>query len=335
MVSPVVNFIVPPRWAVALRGQVRLATTSSTSGTGPVAELLQTARDFWTSPRPGLASPGQRRVGLACGQKAASSRSDRLRSLQVPRGRDRQEHEGPTGPDPKLSAVQLASVEQALLQGAKANGFDTDLWTFERIGVVITQLTGSGITPGTCGRSCATGWAGACNALSDARSSGTSRRSPAGSPTSGHGSKRGPRRIGLDRLLGRIGRLASPAGASIRAARPGGAPIYIILDNLPRSQRDQDPGVGGQEQGRAVFHPGPRLLSQPDRGTLPTAAHLRHRRSNHPNHTVTTRALQAYLRWRNANARHPDVLAAQRREHARVRSERHHLWGQRPAARAA
>jgi transposase len=49
---------------------------------------------------------------------------------------------GPTGPDPKLSAAQLAKVEQALLQGARANGFDTDLWTLERIGVVITQVTG-------------------------------------------------------------------------------------------------------------------------------------------------------------------------------------------------
>ena len=43
--------------------------------------------------------------------------------------------------------------------------------------------------------------------------------------------------------------------------------------------------------------------------------------SNHPNHTVLARKLQDYLRWRNANARHPDVLAAQRRERARIRSE--------------
>jgi putative transposase len=34
---------------------------------------------------------------------------------------------GPTGPDPKLSAAQLAKVEQALLQGARANGFGSDL----------------------------------------------------------------------------------------------------------------------------------------------------------------------------------------------------------------
>jgi len=43
---------------------------------------------------------------------------------------------------------------------------------------------------------------------------------------------------------------------------------------------------------------------------------------------VLTRALQAYLRWRNTNARHPDVLAAQRRERARIRSERQRRWGQ-------
>jgi Winged helix-turn helix len=49
---------------------------------------------------------------------------------------------GPTGLDPKLSAAQLAQVEQALLAGTMANGFDTDLWTPERVAVVITQLTG-------------------------------------------------------------------------------------------------------------------------------------------------------------------------------------------------
>jgi transposase len=55
---------------------------------------------------------------------------------------------GPTGPDPRLSAAQLAKVEQALLAGAMANGFDTDLWTLERITVVIAQLTGVRYHPG-------------------------------------------------------------------------------------------------------------------------------------------------------------------------------------------
>jgi hypothetical protein len=51
--------------------------------------------------------------------------------------------------------------------------------------------------------------------------------------------------------------------------------------------------------------------------------------SNHPNHVVLARELHAYLRWRNANARHPDVLAAQRRERARIRRERQQRWGRR------
>ncbi|CAM3685719.1 hypothetical protein KIPE111705_20535 [Kibdelosporangium persicum] len=56
--------------------------------------------------------------------------------------------------------------------------------------------------------------------------------------------------------------------------------------------------------------------------------------SQHPNHTVQTRALHAYLRWRNANARHPEVLAAQRRERARIRSEKHIRWGRPPHPRS-
>ena len=56
--------------------------------------------------------------------------------------------------------------------------------------------------------------------------------------------------------------------------------------------------------------------------------------SSHPNHTVLARNLQQYLRWRNANARHPDVLAAQRRERARIRSQRQQRWD-RPRPKAA
>jgi hypothetical protein len=49
--------------------------------------------------------------------------------------------------------------------------------------------------------------------------------------------------------------------------------------------------------------------------------------SEHPSHTVFARRLHAYLRWRNANARRPDVLAARRRERVRIRSERQQRWG--------
>lgn len=56
--------------------------------------------------------------------------------------------------------------------------------------------------------------------------------------------------------------------------------------------------------------------------------------SNHANHVVLTRRLHEHLRWRNANARAPELLAAQRRERTRVRTEKGRRWG-RPAKQAA
>jgi transposase len=49
---------------------------------------------------------------------------------------------GPSGPAPRLSDAQLATVEQALLDGATANGFTGELWTLDRIATVIERLTG-------------------------------------------------------------------------------------------------------------------------------------------------------------------------------------------------
>jgi transposase len=49
---------------------------------------------------------------------------------------------GPGGPAPRLSDAQLATVEQTLLKGAGANGFTGELWTLERIALVIERLTG-------------------------------------------------------------------------------------------------------------------------------------------------------------------------------------------------
>jgi transposase len=49
---------------------------------------------------------------------------------------------GPSGPPPRLSNQQLAEVEQALLKGASANGFTGELWTVDRVALVIERLTG-------------------------------------------------------------------------------------------------------------------------------------------------------------------------------------------------
>jgi transposase len=49
---------------------------------------------------------------------------------------------GPTGPAPRLSDAQLAAIDQALRQGARGHGFDTDHWTLARVAAVIEQVTG-------------------------------------------------------------------------------------------------------------------------------------------------------------------------------------------------
>ena len=49
---------------------------------------------------------------------------------------------GAPGRTPRLSDAQLEQAEQALLEGAKAHGFDTDLWTLDRIATVIWRITG-------------------------------------------------------------------------------------------------------------------------------------------------------------------------------------------------
>ncbi|MDQ0791776.1 hypothetical protein QFZ58_000264 [Streptomyces sp. B1I3] len=57
--------------------------------------------------------------------------------------------------------------------------------------------------------------------------------------------------------------------------------------------------------------------------------------SNYSDHTVQTRAPHRYLRWRDANTCRPGVLAAQRRERSRIRSEKGLRRGGRPLAHAA
>jgi transposase len=49
---------------------------------------------------------------------------------------------GPTGRRPKIPDAALEGIEQALLEGALAHGFATDVWTLDRIAVVIQGLTG-------------------------------------------------------------------------------------------------------------------------------------------------------------------------------------------------
>ena len=118
---------------------------------------------------------------------------------------------------------------------------------------------------------------------------------------------------------------------TIRATRPDGAPIYVILYNLSANKTAPILAWAKKHKVELCFTPTNASRANPisQFGPLRTFTNSG---SNHRNHTVLAAAMQNYLRWRNKNARHSDVLAAQRRERARVRSERQQRWGHPRAA---
>jgi transposase len=63
-------------------------------------------------------------------------------------GREALASRGPARPAPRLDGQQLRDLDQALRQGARAYGFDTDHWTLARITAVIEQRTGHRYHPG-------------------------------------------------------------------------------------------------------------------------------------------------------------------------------------------
>ncbi|MFE4649803.1 IS630 family transposase [Streptomyces sp. NPDC056707] len=141
--------------------------------------------------------------------------------------------------------------------------------------------------------------------------------------------------VGDDTLWG-VNRRKKGAGntltalRSIRAARPDGAPIYIILDNLSAHKGDMIRRWAKNNRVELCFTPTYASWANPIEAHFGPLRQFTVANSHHRNHTVQTRALHAYLRWRNKNARHPDVLAAQRKERARIRSEKGIRWGGRP-----
>jgi len=134
------------------------------------------------------------------------------------------------------------------------------------------------------------------------------------------------RRKGADHTLSAL--------KSIRAARPDGEQLYVILDNLSANKTLAIRRWAAGNKVELCLTPTSASWANPIEAQFGPLRSFVLGSSNHPNHPVLARKLQDYLRWRNANARHPDVLAAQRRERARVRSERQRRWG-RPARQAA
>jgi transposase len=134
------------------------------------------------------------------------------------------------------------------------------------------------------------------------------------------------RRKGADHTLAAL--------KSIRAARPDDAQLYVILDNLSANKTPAIRRWAQRNKVELCLTPTSASWANPIEAQFGPLRSFVLGGSNHPNHTVLAGKLQAYLRWRNANARHPDVLAAQRCERARVRSERQRRWGC-PKPRAA
>lgn len=110
-------------------------------------------------------------------------------------------------------------------------------------------------------------------------------------------------------------------------------------DTVVRASGRCHPGMGGPQQVELCFTPTYYAWANPIEthfGPLKTFVVAG---SNHPNHTVATGALRAHLRWRNAHARHRDVLAgrmAAARAHVHQESAIHHhgATGRRPVLRA-
>ena len=127
----------------------------------------------------------------------------------------------------------------------------------------------------------------------------------------------------------------TPWPRSNRSGRPaGGYRLFVILDNLSANKTPAIRRWADRANVELCFTPTNASWANPIEANSVRCAPS----SWAPRTTRTTPSwpgkLQDYLRWRNAHARHPDVLAAQRRERARIRSERQQRWG-RPNPKAA
>jgi transposase len=121
---------------------------------------------------------------------------------------------------------------------------------------------------------------------------------------------------------------------SIRARRPDGEPIYVILDNLSAHKRIDIRLWAAANNVELCFTPTYSSWANPIEAHFGPLREFVLNNSNHPNHVVLTRRLHAHLRWRNTHSRDPQLLTAQRRERARVRAEKGRKWG-RPTSQAA
>ena len=138
--------------------------------------------------------------------------------------------------------------------------------------------------------------------------------------------------VSQDRLWGitrlhKGGKYTLAALKSIRAARPDDKPIHVILDNLSANKTPAIRAWAFRHHVELCLTPTSASWADPIEPQFGPLRCFVIGNSDHPNHVVLVRAIQAFLRWRNTHNRDPEVIAAQRRERTRVRSERHQRWG--------
>jgi transposase len=145
--------------------------------------------------------------------------------------------------------------------------------------------------------------------------------------------------VGDDRLFGRIERRKGAAPTlralqAIRALRPDGGPVYVILDNL-NHHRGLDLRTWCLDHAvELCFTPTYASWANPIEAHFGPLREFVIANSDYPDHPSLTKALRAYLSWRNAHTKDPELLALERKRRAEIRGEAQRRWGQpkRPAA---
>jgi transposase len=145
--------------------------------------------------------------------------------------------------------------------------------------------------------------------------------------------------LGDDRLGGTIEKRKGwmptlRALQSIRALRPDGKPVYVILDNLNHHKKRELRQWCADNRVELVFTPTYGSWANPIEAHFGPLRQFVIANSDYPDHRALGHAIRSYLRWRNAHTRDPELLALERKHRARLRGEAHRRWGQ-PRSRAA
>jgi len=145
--------------------------------------------------------------------------------------------------------------------------------------------------------------------------------------------------VGDDTIWGVVRRRKSVKNSlaaiqSCRAARPDGERIYVILDNLSAHKSKKIRAWCEKNNVELCFTPTYSSWANPIGCHFGPLRSFVLNNSDRANHVELTHRLHAYLRWRNANARDPEILALERKRRAQLRAEKQRRWGH-PQPRAA